>query len=435
MKVGGWLRSKRYDQPKRLIISSSGFVIVTRGKVSHRKEIIRRARGSGKRSRQRLFREVSAVQRFSHHPRELCFLKSRSSHCQKRTPHSAQDGGQTYAKSQSQGPALLCVPLGGSKCVSSNQVQYLARLSESQGAETPRGGRGRLEAPTCAAGRAGPPHRRTRPHTAAARSLPIGETGRAGPARPKTNNLRPESLCGRAAAWPRPGERRGGSRGHLVPPPPGRGRPGRPRPRGAAAGLYWAGPKVEARFCCGRPARTCCPGGRRWQGGCGRGGLEDRVPWALEAKAVLSSRVAGTPSDVSSVPRGRLPETWTSKEGILLDAWTDSRCAGCFLPERNPEVALAPAFIAPKVSKPRSKDSTAPSSPLNSPNTHNPSKKTFQRKRTFLRKSASLRKRQERSLPGDACLLRAGSPPRAPLASYDLAGKGYSAGPGAPAPA
>lgn len=255
------------------------------------------------------------------------------------------------------------------------QVQYLDLLSESPGAETPRGGRGRLEAPTCAAGRAGPPHRRTRAHTAAARSLPIGETGRAGPARPKTNNLRPESLCGRAAAWPRPGERRGGSRGHLVPPPPGRGRPGRPRPRGAAAGLYWAGPKVEARFCCGRPARTCCPGGRRWQGGCGRGGLEDRVPWALEAKAVLSSRVAGTPSDVSSVPRGRLPETWTSKEGILLDAWTDSRCAGCFLPERNPEVALAPAFIAPKVSKPRSKDSAAPSSPLNSPNTHNPSKK------------------------------------------------------------
>lgn len=69
----------------------------------------------------------------------------------------------------------------------------------------------------------------TRAHTLAVRSLPIGETERAGPARPKTNNLRPRRLCGRAAAWPRPDERLGGSRGHLghlVPPPPGRGRPG-----------------------------------------------------------------------------------------------------------------------------------------------------------------------------------------------------------------
>lgn len=100
------------------------------------------------------------------------------------------------------------------------------------GSRNPLGGRGKPEAPTCAAGRAGQPHRRahTRAHTQAARSLPIGETERAEPSRPKTNNLRPGRLCGRAAAWPRPDESRGGgSRGHLgylVPPPPGRGRPG-----------------------------------------------------------------------------------------------------------------------------------------------------------------------------------------------------------------
>lgn len=43
---------------------------------------------------------------------------------------------------------------------------------------------------------------------------------------------------------------------------------------------------MEARFCCGRPVRTCCPGRRRWHGGFGRGGLEDWVPRALEAKEI-----------------------------------------------------------------------------------------------------------------------------------------------------
>lgn len=169
----------------------------------------------------------------------------------------------------------------------------------------PLAGRGKPEAPTWAAGRAGQPHRRAHTRAHPSRALaPHWRERKGGAARPKTNNLRPGRLCGRAAAWPRPDARRAGScghLGHLVPPTPWPWAP-RPRPRGAAAGLYWTGPKVEARFCCGRPARTCCPESRGWQGGCGCGGLEDSYPWALEAEAVLSSKVAGAPAGVSSVP-------------------------------------------------------------------------------------------------------------------------------------
>lgn len=44
--------------------------------------------------------------------------------------------------------------------------------------------------PALRGGRGGRTRAHTRAHTLAARSLPIGETERAGPARPKTNNLR-----------------------------------------------------------------------------------------------------------------------------------------------------------------------------------------------------------------------------------------------------
>lgn len=110
------------------------------------------------------------------------------------------------------------------------QVLQNNRLRESGSAESHSvapGSKKLLPAQRVGRGRRTGAH--TRAYTGAARSLPIGELERAGPARPKTNNLHPGSRCGRAAAWPRPDERRGGSRGHLghlVPPPLGRGRPG-----------------------------------------------------------------------------------------------------------------------------------------------------------------------------------------------------------------
>lgn len=85
----------------------------------------------------------------------------------------------------------------------------------------------------------------------------------------------------------------------------------RPRPRGAAAGLYWAGPKVEARPSGSGPEQRCCSRGRGQESGCGRQGLEDSAPRALKAEGTGPSSEGGTHTSPHHFPAPKTPaRTW-----------------------------------------------------------------------------------------------------------------------------
>lgn len=230
------------------------------------------------------------------HRRGLCVPKQHHPHqpthrLQRRKPRAP--GGPCWPR-----PAPPGVPAGGPL------AQIASASPRAQG--TLLGGRTRPPEPKRTRTRA-----RTRAHAraAAARTLPIGWRRRAGPGGPKTNNLRPETL-GPAAAGPPPGA-------HQLwesrPPGPPRSPPlpvgaQAPPPRGAA-GLYWAGPKVEAKGNRGRPARRCCSGGRGREGGCGRHSRRDSAPRAPKAEG-RPSPGGGTHSSLHRLgPRGRPPGT------------------------------------------------------------------------------------------------------------------------------
>lgn len=150
------------------------------------------------------------------------------------------------------------------------------------------------------------------------RALPIGGRRRAELGAPKTNNRRPETLRPRsrtASAWCAPAV-------EPRPPWPPRSPPfavgTQAPPSGAAAGLYWAGQKVEKIRSHGRPAPRCCSRGPGQRGRCRRHGLRDSAPRAFKAEgAGPSRRVARTAASVVSGPPGRLARTCDLQGGAL----------------------------------------------------------------------------------------------------------------------
>lgn len=156
---------------------------------------------------------------------------------------------------------------------------------------------GRALTPEGGAGREGPgtqAHSQTRAHPQPRAGFPLAGGGGRGRADPKQTTcaltLRPR--CRMASAWCAPS-------GEARPPRPPRSptpRPSAPRPRplGAAAGLYWAGAKVEKRCNSGRPARRCSFGEPGRKGGYGRQGLRDSAPRALKAEGSRPYPKGGT---------------------------------------------------------------------------------------------------------------------------------------------
>lgn len=137
-------------------------------------------------------------------------------------------------------------------------------------------------------------HSQTRIHPQSRASFPLAGGGGRGWADPKQTTcavtLRPR--CRMASAWCAPS-------GEPRPPRPPRSptpRPSAPRPRplGDAAGLYWAGAKVEGRRNSGRPAWRCSFGDPGRKGGYGRHGLRDSAPRALKAEGSILSPKGGT---------------------------------------------------------------------------------------------------------------------------------------------
>lgn len=247
----------------------------------------------------------------------------------------------------SPGPSPFRCPPGGTVACPPNQAHSPKLHRRTPGRREPsRAARGwGPHLSRGAGGRGGPARAHTHTHrhaqTHSGARAPHWREEEGGASKPKTNNLR-QRLCRRAAVWPPPGARPVGSWGAAATSATSFPHPlqsaTRPRPRGAAAGLYWAGPKVEARRSRGRPAGRCCPRGWGREGGCGRSGLGDSPPRVLKAEgAGPSPTVARTSSGTISVPRRRPHGTWD-----LLGSSTSSRCARCFSPAGKPSKPGAP---------------------------------------------------------------------------------------------
>lgn len=169
-----------------------------------------------------------------------------------------------------------------------------------------------------------------------------------------------------------------GLSGEPRPPRPPRSptpRPSAPRPRplGAAAGLYWAGAKVEARRNSGLPARRCSFGDRGRKGGYRRYGLRDSAPQALKAEGSIASPKGDTNTGWHRLRAPKIPAQNLGppvKNTSWYLEWIADAHASSFQQEVPSPAHLGirgwnriPVRIHPEVSHPRTEDSTHPTPP------------------------------------------------------------------------